>query len=46
MDSSFAVKIVPGLNQGDPGYAEALEAMNRDNAVWDIASIYAVQSVI
>jgi acetyl-CoA carboxylase carboxyltransferase component len=46
MDPSFAVKIVHGLNQGDPGYAEALEAMNRDNAVWDIASIYAVQSVI
>lgn len=46
MDPSFAVKIVHGLNQGDPGYAEALDAMNRDNAVWDIASIYAVQSVI
>lgn len=46
MDSSFAVKIVHGLEAGEPGYAEALETMNRDNEVWDIASIYAVQSVI
>lgn len=28
------------------GVLNAREAMNRDNAVWDIASIYAVQSVI
>jgi len=46
MDASFAVKIVHGLEPGSPGYEEALEAMNRDSEVWDIASIYAVQSVI
>lgn len=46
MDSGFAAKIVSGLDPGDPGYAEALERMSRDSEVWDIASIYAVQSVI
>ena len=46
MDSTFAVKIVHGLDPGDPGYDEALAVMNRDNEVWDMASIYAVQSVI
>ncbi len=46
MDPAFAVKIVHGLDPGDPGFDEALEAMNRDSEAWDIASIYAVQSVI
>jgi acetyl-CoA carboxylase carboxyltransferase component len=46
MDSNFAVKIVHGLDPGQPGHAEALEAMKKDSEVWDIASIYAVQSVI
>lgn len=46
MDSNFAVKIVHGLDPGSPGFDAALERMNRDNEVWDIASIYAVQSVI
>ncbi len=46
MDATFAVKIVHGLEPGMPGYEEALAQMNRDSEVWDIASIYAVQSVI
>jgi len=46
MDPQFAVKVVHGLDPGAPGYAEALEKMDHDNEVWDIASIYAVQSVI
>ena len=46
MDPAFAVKIVHGLNPGDPGYEDALAGMNRDNEVWDMASVYAVQSVI
>jgi acetyl-CoA carboxylase carboxyltransferase component len=46
MDCAFAVKIVHGLDAGQPGHAEALEAMTRDSEVWDIASIYAVQSVV
>ncbi len=40
------MKVVHGLDPGDPGHDEALERMNRDSEVWDIASIYAVQSVI
>jgi acetyl-CoA carboxylase carboxyltransferase component len=46
MDPGFAVKIVHGLDAGQPGHAEALQAMQRDSEVWDMASIYAVQSVI
>jgi methylmalonyl-CoA decarboxylase subunit alpha len=46
MDPQFAVKVVHGLDPGDAGFDDALERMNRDNAVWDIASMYAVQSVI
>jgi acetyl-CoA carboxylase carboxyltransferase component len=46
MDPGFAVRIVHGLEPGQPGHAEALEAMQRESAAWDIASIYAVQSVI
>lgn len=46
MDAHFAVKIVHGLDRGDPGYDEAVAAMDRDSEVWDIASVYAVQSVI
>lgn len=46
MDPQFAVKIVHGLEPGAPGYEAALSAMNRESAPWDIASIYAAQSVI
>jgi acetyl-CoA carboxylase carboxyltransferase component len=46
MDAHFAVKIVHGLDRGDPGYDEAVAAMDRDSEVWDMASVYAVQSVI
>jgi len=46
MDAGFAVKIVHGLDPGDPGYDEALETMKRDSEAWDFASIYAAQSVI
>jgi acetyl-CoA carboxylase carboxyltransferase component len=46
MDTNFAVKIVHGLDRGDPGFEEAVSAMNRDNEVWEMASVFAVQSVI
>jgi acetyl-CoA carboxylase carboxyltransferase component len=46
MDSQFAVKIVHGLEPGQPGYDEALARMSRDSEPWDMASIYAAQSVI
>lgn len=46
MDPRFAVKVVHGLDAGQPGFDEALARMNRGSEVWDMASIYAVQSVI
>lgn len=46
MDATFAVKIVHGLEPGQPGFDEAFARMGRDSEVWDIASVYAVQSVI
>ena len=46
MDAQFAVKVVHGLEPGQPGFDEALSDMDRDSEAWDIASIYAVQSVI
>jgi acetyl-CoA carboxylase carboxyltransferase component len=46
MDAQFAVKIVHGLSPGDVGFDEALAQMNKANSVWDIAAIYAVQTVI
>ena len=38
--------MVHGLKRGDPGYEERLAEMERENEVWDMASIYAVQHVI
>jgi acetyl-CoA carboxylase carboxyltransferase component len=46
MDPHFAVRVVQGLEPGDDGYDEALESMSHDSEVWDMASVYAVQSVI
>jgi len=46
MDPTFAVKIVHGLEPGDPGFDAAFERMNKDSEPWDMAAIYAVQSVI
>jgi acetyl-CoA carboxylase carboxyltransferase component len=46
MDPQFAVKVVHGLDPADEGYDARLAEMNRASEVWDIASIYAVQSVV
>ncbi|MCC7041502.1 MAG: methylmalonyl-CoA carboxyltransferase [Burkholderiales bacterium] len=46
MDPAFAVRIVHGLAPDDPGFEDAVEAMNRDSEPWDMASIYAAQAVI
>jgi len=46
MDPTFAVKIVHGLEPGQPGFDEAFARMNKDSEPWDIAAIYAVQSII
>ena len=46
MTPSFAVNIVHGLSPGDEGYEERLAEMEKNNSVYDIASIYSVQNVI
>lgn len=46
MDPQFAVKVVHGLEPQDPDFDEHFAQMNRASEVWDIASIYAVQSVV
>lgn len=46
MDPQFAVKVVHGFNPGDPGFDDARAAMDRANEVWDIAAIFAAQSVV
>lgn len=46
MDPQFAVKVVHGLDPEDEGFDAHYAAMNRASEVWDIASIYAVQSVV
>jgi len=40
------VRIVHGKEPGDEGFDDLLAQMKRDSAVWDAASVYAVQSVI
>lgn len=46
MDPQFAVRIVYGLEPGQPGFDKARAEMARDSEVWDIASTFAVQAVI
>jgi len=46
MDPASGVTVTWGKRPGEPGYDEALAAMQKNNSVWDIASIYAVQDVI
>lgn len=46
MDPTFAVKIVHGLLPGDDGFDEAFAQMNRDSEPWDMAAMFAVQSII
>jgi len=46
MDPHFAVQIVHSLEPGLEGHEEAFARMSRDSNIWDMASTYAVQSVI
>jgi methylmalonyl-CoA decarboxylase subunit alpha len=46
MDPNSGVTVTWGLRPGEPRYGEALERMQRDSAVWNIAGVYAVQDVI
>jgi methylmalonyl-CoA decarboxylase subunit alpha len=46
MTPAFAVTVVHGLKPGDPGFEQRLAEMEKENAVWGAASIYAVQHVV
>ena len=46
MDPNYAVTVVAGVKPGEPGFEEKRALMEKDNSVYDIASIYAVQDVI
>lgn len=46
MDPTFAVKIVHGLEPGQPGFDDAFAEMSRDSEPWDAAAVFAVQTVI
>jgi acetyl-CoA carboxylase carboxyltransferase component len=46
MTPAFAVTVVHGLRSDDPDFEKRLAEMDRENAVWDIASMYAVQHLI
>jgi len=46
MDTQYGVRIVHGLEPGQPGYDEAYGRMNQDSEVWPMAGVFAVQSVI
>jgi acetyl-CoA carboxylase carboxyltransferase component len=46
MDPQFGVRVVHGVEPGQPGFEELLNQMDRDSEPWDAASVFAVQSVI
>ena len=46
MDPNYAVTVVHGLKPGEPGFDDKLGQMQKNNSVYDIAAIYAVQDVI
>ena len=46
MDPNYAVTVVSGLKPGEPGFDEKRALMEKNNSVYDIAAIYAVQDVI
>ena len=46
MDPTFAVRIVHGLGPNDPGFPAAKAAMDKDSEPYDIAAMYAAQTVI
>jgi len=46
MDPTFAVKVVHDLSPGEEGFDAAFAEMRKDSEPWDMAGIYAVQSII
>ncbi len=46
MDPRFATNIVHNVDIGEEGYEEAVEDIQKDAAVWDMATIFSVQNII
>ncbi len=46
MEPTFAASVVTNAGPGDPAYESALQKMQRETSVWDIASMFAAQAVV
>jgi acetyl-CoA carboxylase carboxyltransferase component len=46
MTPRFAANIAYGMTPEDDGFEEALATMDKDNSVWEMAAVFAVQNVI
>lgn len=46
MDPNFATSIVHGIDIGEEGFADALADIQKDSAVWDMATIFSLQNII
>lgn len=46
MDPTFATTIVHGLSPGDEGFEDALADIQKNDEVWDMATIFSLQNII
>jgi acetyl-CoA carboxylase carboxyltransferase component len=46
MDPKFATSIVHGVNIGEEGFEDALADIQKDSAVWDMATIFSLQNIV
>jgi acetyl-CoA carboxylase carboxyltransferase component len=46
MDPVFATNIVHGLSPDDEGFDDAFAHIQKDNEIWDMATIFSVQNVV
>jgi acetyl-CoA carboxylase carboxyltransferase component len=46
MDPSFATFIVHGLSPGEDGYEEALIEIQKNDEVWDMATVFSLQNIV
>ena len=46
MDPNFATSIVHGVDIGEEGFENALADIQKDSAVWDMATIFSLQNII
>lgn len=46
MDPNFATSIVHGVDSGEEGFEEALANIQKDSAIWDMATIFSIQNII